>query len=80
MDVLGSASVGYSMVKASLVAYTKTLSKSLLKKNHRKKGVIREIQKRRRGGITSKYLVIELKTMGGILPCMVEILSLRIYR
>ena len=28
-----TASVGYSMVKASLVAYTKTLSKSLIKKN-----------------------------------------------
>ena len=27
-----TASVGYSMVKASLVAYTKTLSKSLIKK------------------------------------------------
>ena len=28
-----TASVGYSMVKSSLVAYTKTLSKSLIKKN-----------------------------------------------
>ncbi len=32
-SIESTASVGYSMVKASLVAYTKTLSKSLIKKN-----------------------------------------------
>jgi short-subunit dehydrogenase len=32
-SIENTASVGYSMVKASLVAYTKTLSKSLIKKN-----------------------------------------------
>ncbi len=32
-SIESTASVGYSMVKASLIAYTKTLSKSLIKKN-----------------------------------------------
>ena len=32
-SIESTASVGYSMVKASLTAYTKTLSKSLIKKN-----------------------------------------------
>jgi short-subunit dehydrogenase len=32
-SIEATASVGYSMVKASLTAYTKTLSKSLIKKN-----------------------------------------------
>ena len=32
-SIESTASVGYSMVKASLIAYTKTLSKALIKKN-----------------------------------------------
>ena len=32
-SIEATASVGYSMVKASLIAYTKTLSKALIKKN-----------------------------------------------